>query len=70
MDALENYGRDDDIKCDCGGKTWLTYEDGYGLNSYECEKCGEHFQVQFDMSDLDEYEDEYCYDYDPYDVGR
>jgi hypothetical protein len=63
MDTLENFGRDDDFKCEvCGGKTYLTYEDGRGLNSYECEKCGDHFQIEFDFDDERE-DDEYCYDY-------
>jgi DNA-directed RNA polymerase subunit RPC12/RpoP len=60
--GMDDFGRDDDIKCDCGGKTYLTYEQGRGLNSYECEECGDHFQVQFDWDD-DEADDEYCYDY-------
>lgn len=61
--GIDNFGRDDNIKCDCGGKTYLTYEDGYGLNSYECEDCGDSFGVEFDIED-DDVEDEYCYDYD------
>lgn len=70
--ANDDFGRDDGIICDlCGGKTYLTYDQGHGLRSYDCEDCGDSFQVQFDSCEEDEYEeDEYCYDYDPYDIGQ
>lgn len=64
-DVLGNgeYGRDDGIFCDvCGGKTYLTDDQGYGLKGYDCEDCGESIQVQYDYDEQEE--DEYCYDYD------
>jgi transcription elongation factor Elf1 len=68
IDELENFGRDDNFKCEnCGSETYLTFEDGNGLNSYDCDNCGENFQVQFEFDDERE-DDEYCYDYDPYDL--
>lgn len=44
-----NYGRDDGLECpECGSPTFLTDDQGFGLCSYECESCGECFQVQYE----------------------
>ena len=55
-----DFGRDDGIKCECGGKTFLVDDQGYGLKAYECEVCERTFQVQFDWDheepDHDYYE--------------
>ena len=60
IDNLENFGRDDGFKCEkCGGKTYLTYQDGRGLDSYACEDCDEHFQVEYDLDDDDADYSEY-----------
>lgn len=66
MDARTeaNFGRDDGIKCwKCQGPTFLSYDQGGGLVSYDCENeaCGEITQVQFDdceddVPDPDYYE--------------
>lgn len=55
--ANGEFGRDDGIRCDlCGGGTFLVDDQGYGLCGYECEDCGNTFQVQFDI-DPDDYDD-------------
>lgn len=57
MDARteQNFGKDDGIKChECGGKTFLSYDQGGGLISYDCEKCGAVTQVQYDDCDDEE----------------
>ena len=50
VDIIANgtFGRDDGIKCECGCKTFLVDDQGAGLCAYECEECGETFQVQFE----------------------
>lgn len=52
-DILANgdFGRDDGVKCDCGGKTFLVDDQGGGYCSYECESCGQSFGVQYDTDD-------------------
>lgn len=65
------FGRDDGVICECGGKTYLVNDQGQGLCAYECETCGETFQVQYDSDDGDEYEPEFSYsdfDYGDYDL--
>ena len=62
-DPLSGFGKDDGIKCDCGRETWRTYDQGYGLVSYEC-SVGHAFQVQYEWPDEYEYEDEYYYSED------
>lgn len=57
-DVLEDgrYGQPSQIKCHkCKGKTYLIDDQGQGLETYECEDCGEHTMVQFewDGGDLD-----------------
>ncbi len=61
VDILANgaFGRDDGVKCDCGGKTFLTADQGGGLKSYECETCGDSFQVQFEREEPYESDDDY-----------
>ena len=44
-----NFGRDDGIRCECGGKTYLVDDQGHGLISYQCERCEEPVQVQYDL---------------------
>lgn len=53
-----DIGRDDGIKCKCGGSTFLVDDQGGGLRSYQCDVCGQSFQVQFET-------DEPTPDYDP-----
>ena len=73
VDILANgdWGRDDGIVCnlevngkECGGKTYLTYDQGGGLKSYDCEKCGGTFQVQYEREEPDSYEEDYYPDYE------
>ena len=45
-----NFGRDDGIRCECGGKTYLVDDQGHGLISYQCERCEEPIQVQYDCA--------------------
>ncbi len=54
-----DFGRDDGIKCKCGGKTFLVDDQGGGLMAYECEDCGEAFQVQFDWDEGEEADEDY-----------
>lgn len=54
---MTDFGRDDGINCECGGKTFLVDDQGYGLRAYECEKCGNTFQVQFEWDDDDQFKD-------------
>jgi len=42
----------------CGGKTFLTDDQGGGYCCYECESCGQSFGVQYDSDDEDEHEPE------------
>lgn len=56
--ASGDWGRDDGIKCKCGGKTYLVDDQGYGLCGYECESCGDNFQVQYEWDDSEEEYDE------------
>lgn len=62
------FGRDDGIKCHaCGGKTFLTNDQGRGLRSYDCESCDEVTQVQFDSVDEEEeYSDSVYWEDDNY----
>ena len=62
-DILANgqFGRDDDIKCECGGDTYLSHDDGYGLLSYNCIECDSCIGVQYEIDDCEE-------DYENYDV--
>lgn len=63
-----DFGRDDGIRCHaCGGKTFLTDDQGRGLRGYNCENCDEITQVQFEWDDPedDPYDDYYE---PPYDV--
>lgn len=60
MSDLSGFGRDDGIRCyKCGGATFLTYDQGYGLRSYDCEdeKCGEISTVQFEWDEPDDEEE-------------
>lgn len=53
------FGEDHGIKCRaCGSKTFLSYDDGYGLMFYDCEECDESTGVQYDSCEEDE-------DYEP-----
>jgi hypothetical protein len=63
--ASGEFGRDDGVLCECGGKTFLIDDQGGGLLAYECEDCGETFQVQYDSDDDEEegYDPDYYYDY-------
>jgi hypothetical protein len=80
--ANGDFGKDDGIICnlevvvnsplgkqtrECGGKTFLVDDQGYGLKSYECEACGGSVQVQFDGYDEEEDEPDDYYE-PPYDV--
>lgn len=67
MSTLEDFGRDDGIKCQCGGKTFLVFDQGHGLRSYDCEKCGETVTAQFDWDDWDGEEDDYLEPPDSFD---
>lgn len=61
VDILANgeFGRDDGIKCHaCGGKTFLSLDQGQGLRSYDCEDCDETTTVQFEWDDDFENEPE------------
>lgn len=54
-----HFGRDDGIRCACGGSTYLVDDQGYGLITYTCDVCEESFQVQYEVEDegheLDDY---------------
>jgi len=55
-DVLEDgrYGKPSKIKCHkCKGKTYLVDDQGRGLQTFECEQCGEHTMVQFEWDDDD-----------------
>ena len=54
------FGEDHGVKCHgCGNATFLSYDNGYGLMSYNCEKCDESTQVQYDgYDDDDDYDSE------------
>jgi hypothetical protein len=53
------FGEDHGIKCDdCGGATFLVDDQGEGYMSYECEKCGISFGVQYDWDDFEQHEPE------------
>lgn len=55
-----NFGRDDGVKCDkCGGKTFLSYDQGGGLVSYDCETsgCDEVTTVQYESDGEEEEPD-------------
>jgi hypothetical protein len=41
----------------CGGKTFLTDNQGGGYCCYECESCGQSFGVQYDRDDDEERSD-------------
>jgi hypothetical protein len=57
MAGLDDFGEDIHVLCDCGGKTYLTYDHGDGLFAVTCEDCDQEFQVQFDRA-VDIEEDE------------
>ncbi len=53
------FGEDHGIKCDdCGGSTFLVYDDGGGHMSYQCDICDNSFSVQYDWDEYEEYEPE------------
>ena len=54
-----HFGRDDGIRCDCGGTTYLVDDQGFGLITYQCETCEESFQVQYDWDDESGEPDDY-----------
>jgi transcription elongation factor Elf1 len=61
------FGRDDGWTCpECGAKTYLTDNQGYGLCGYNCENCDAAFQVQYEVDDSEEDDSDY---YEPsYDI--
>lgn len=52
MSGIDDFGRDDGIICECGAKTYLVYDQGGGLRSYECDNpdCDKSTMVQFESS--------------------
>jgi hypothetical protein len=64
------FGRDDGIECyECGGKTFLSFDQGRGLQSYDCadEKCAAVTTVQFEYDDDDDHDDD-DFDYVDFDL--
>ena len=69
-DVLANrtFGRDDGIECHaCGSKTYLSFDQGRGLCSYNCENCDNVTQVQYDYDDESDYVSDDYYE-PPYDI--
>jgi hypothetical protein len=48
--ATGQWGRDDGIKCDCGGKAYLVDDQGLGLCDYVCEDCDLRTRHLFSLS--------------------
>lgn len=61
VDILANgdWGRDDGIRCACGGTTYLVDDQGHGLCAYACDICEKSFQVQYENDDDEETEDDF-----------
>jgi DNA-directed RNA polymerase subunit RPC12/RpoP len=57
------FGRDDGVRCHaCGSKTFLSFDQGCGLKSYNCEKCDEVTTVQYEREEPEDYDDSNYYE--------
>ena len=55
-----SFGRDDGIKCHaCGSETFLSFDQGQGLCSYDCKNCDEITTVQFEHEETEGYYGDY-----------